>query len=502
MIKNTKSTKSTLKGDLPCKIIKEFAMELSDPLAHIFQESISQHEYPQLWKEEQVTSVPKVFPPETENDIRKISGTPFFSKTFERFIVEWIQEDISQNMDPASYGGVPGMSTTHYMVKLVHDILKNLDNNSKGEKNAAIATFYDWSKAFDMQCHKLGILSFMNCGVRNSILPLLVSYFQNRTMTVKYRTAVSSKRSLPGGGAQGTLIGPIEYSCQSNNSADCVPEDKRYKYVDDLTTLEILSLSMQILTSHNFKQNVASDIDINNQIIQPENIQTQKTVNEINEWTKNQKMQLNAKKTKYMIINYTHKFQFNTRLTLENTTLDCISQIKLLGVELRDDLSWRSNTSTIIRKSYARMSLLRKLIGFKVSDTDLVIIYMLYIRSLLENCCVLWHSSITEEETNDLERVQKCAIRIILQDRYTDYETGLEELQLTKLKERRGNLCISFSKNCLKNPQTKNWFPKNLKNEHDIRDKEQFVVTFANNERFKESTIPYLQRLLNENSSH
>ena len=219
-------------------------------------------------------------------------------------------------MDPASYGGVPGMSTAHYMVKLVHDIMQGLDKNSQGETNSAIATFSDWSKAFDMQCHRLGILSFMKCGVRTSILPILVSYFQNRTMTVKYRSAISTRRSLPGGGAQGTLIGPIEYACQSNESADCVSEDNRYKFVDDLTTLEILSLSLQMLTSHNFRQNVASDVEIENQIIQPENIQTQKTVNEINQWTKNQKMQLNAKSIKYMIINYTNKFQFNTRLTI------------------------------------------------------------------------------------------------------------------------------------------------------------------------------------------
>ena len=245
-----------------------------------------------------------------------------------------------------------------------------------------------------------------------------------------------------------------------------------------------------MLTSHNFRQNVASDVEIENQIIQPENIQTQKTVNEINQWTKKQKMQLNAKKTKYMIINYTNKFQFNTRLTLENTTLDCISQIRLLGIELRDDLSWKSNTASIIKKSNSRMTMLRKLIGFKIPDTDLVTIYLIYIRSLLEYCCVLWHSSITEEETSDLERVQKCAVRIIMQERYTSYEKGLEVLNLDKLNERRDNLCISFAKKCLENPKTRNWLPKNLKNEHDMRFNEEFIVSHANTERFRNSTIP------------
>ena len=181
-----------------------------------------QQKYPSLWKHEYVSPVPKEFPPETESKLRKISGTFFFSKQFDRFIAKWIHEDIDKLLDPASYGGVQGMSTSHYLIKLVHETLQALDNNSKGEVNAVIASFYDWSKAFDMQCHKLGIESFIQCGVRSSLIPILVNYLQERKMTVRYRTGVSNERSLPGGGAQGTLLGPIEYATQSNHSADIV----------------------------------------------------------------------------------------------------------------------------------------------------------------------------------------------------------------------------------------------------------------------------------------
>ena len=143
MIKNTKKPKSTFRGDLPHSLCQEFAAELADPLCHIFSESLSKQEYPTIWKHEYVSPVPKEFPPESENKLRKISGTFFFSKLFERFLAKWIQQDIDKNMDPASYGGVPGMSTAHYLVKLVHEILQALDQNSRGKINAVIATFYD-----------------------------------------------------------------------------------------------------------------------------------------------------------------------------------------------------------------------------------------------------------------------------------------------------------------------------------------------------------------------
>ena len=62
-------------------------------------------------------------------------------------------------------------------------------------------------------------------------------------MRVKFNGALSNEYSLIGGGPQGTLLGQIEYLIQSNDSADCVDKEDRYKYIDDLTILEFILLS-------------------------------------------------------------------------------------------------------------------------------------------------------------------------------------------------------------------------------------------------------------------
>lgn len=198
-----------------------------------------------------------------------------------------------------------------------------------------------------------------------------------------------------------------------------------------------------------------------------------------------------------MITNFTHNYKFSTRLYLNNKLLDCISQIKLLGVEITEDLSWKANTSAIIKKAYSRMSLLTKLAGFDVPVTDLTIIYIIYIRSLTDYCAVLWHSTITEEEKQDIERIQKCAIKVILQEKYTNYKEGLDILNLEELSDRRENTCLKFALSCSRNPRTSSWFPLSMPNEHNVRKHEMYLVTPANTERFRLSTIPYLQRLLN-----
>ena len=45
----------------------------------------------------------------------------------------------------------------------------------------------------------------------------------------------------PGGPQCGTL-GTIEYTSQTNNNTDFLPEDGKFKYIDDLSGLEIIIL--------------------------------------------------------------------------------------------------------------------------------------------------------------------------------------------------------------------------------------------------------------------
>ena len=74
-IKSMKKKKSTVKGDIPWRIICEFSVELSSPLCNIFNTGTLNGEWPNIWKFEYVTPVPKVFPPSSRDYLRKISVT-------------------------------------------------------------------------------------------------------------------------------------------------------------------------------------------------------------------------------------------------------------------------------------------------------------------------------------------------------------------------------------------------------------------------------------------
>jgi hypothetical protein len=144
------------------------------------------------------------------------------------------------------------------------------------------------------------------------------------------------------------------------------------------------------------------------------------------------------------------------------------------------------------------MELLRKISPFGVNWEEMKNIYILYIISLLEQSCTVWHSSLTDENSQDLERVQKSALKIILQENYKSYELALEALDLESLKDRRENLCLQFAKKCLGHEEMRSMFQTNNKiHQMETRFAENYEVNHANTERLKNSPVIYMQRLLN-----
>ena len=111
---------------------------------------------------------------------------------------------------------------------LIHKILSRLDKTKNGQSLAVVAALIDWKQAFPRQCPKLGVEASMKLGVRDSIIPMLINFFQNREMQVKWHGKFSSTRKLNGSGPQGSTIGLLEYLAKSNDNSDCVDPEKRF----------------------------------------------------------------------------------------------------------------------------------------------------------------------------------------------------------------------------------------------------------------------------------
>ena len=75
------------------------------------------------------------------------------------------------------------------------------------------------------------------------------------------------------------------------------------------------------LTSFNTKLQIPNYINESNLFIPNGNLKTQTILDQIQEWTTNQKMELNNQKTKNMLFNFTKTKQFSTHITLKNKVI-------------------------------------------------------------------------------------------------------------------------------------------------------------------------------------
>ena len=101
-----------------------------------------------------------------------------------------------------------------------------------------------------------------------------------------------------------------------------------------------------------------------------------------------------------------------------------------------------------------------------------------------------------------LEMIQKTCLKVILGDMHISYTSALEMSGLETLFQRRQKRCLDFAKKCVKHPKLKDLFPFNPEtSEYDLRKRELFKINFAHTSSYKQSAIPFCQRLLNTHYS-
>ena len=512
-IKRANKPKTGVPGDLPRAIIKEFSPELAKPLSMIINNIVHSCEWPETWKLEWVTPIGKIPLPESEEDLRPISLTPFFSKVAEHFVVEWLMEYIKDKIDFRQYGGMKGNSITHYIIEFINFILLNQDSTAQ---TAILACMVDYSKAFNRQNHNILITKLSDMGVPAWLLKVVIAFLSNRKMRIRYKGKQSNMKDLPGGGPQGTLLGlllflvlinDVGFQGQQNNAGELLTTKRNIrkanelhiKYVDDFTLAESINLPEKLIPvkdddrplPDNFHSRTGHILPAGNSTVQQQLIKT-------NEHANMNEMKINLKKSKVMLFNPCKSIDFMPKIELGGIELDLVEQIRLLGVVIRSDLKWCDNTEYMVKRGYKKLWILRRLKALGAGPEELLDLYVKQIRCLLELAAPAWHGSLTITERADIERVQKCAIRIILGNAYENYGNALEMTGLDSLETRRDNLCQKFARKALRNPKFQYWFRQKPKiSTRQVQD--EYYQPIARTERLLKGPISYLTRLLNRN---
>ena len=109
---------------------------------------------------------------------------------------------------------------------------------------------------------------------------------------------------------------------------------------------------------------------------------------------------------------------------------------------IQNNLKWNNHIEFIVTKAFKRLHILRVLRRGGVEINDVITIYIALIRSLLEYSWVVWHHTLPSYLSQELERIQKRALKIIV-PAFT-YSEALQFLNLRTLDERRSELCVKI----------------------------------------------------------
>ena len=80
-------------------ILKEFAYLFAEPVATIFNSSLSSEVFPKIWKDSHIVPITKIKQPTEEEHTRPISLTPCISKVLEDFVVHWMISNVRDKID-------------------------------------------------------------------------------------------------------------------------------------------------------------------------------------------------------------------------------------------------------------------------------------------------------------------------------------------------------------------------------------------------------------------
>ena len=226
-------------------------------------------------------------------------------------------------------------------------------------------------------------------------------------------------------------------------------------------------------------------------------------LNLLENFTKKNLMTINQKKTEIMKFNFRKSLDFPPIFTIGGPDfLNIVSKTKILGIVLSSDLKWFHHVDFMCQRAMKKTWLLRKLKILDLEFNLLLDFYLKEIRSILEYGVPIWHSGLTRIMSEKIERVQKICVNIILclPGKNYSYKVCCTLLGIEPLYLRRTELCIRFIQKTVLEPRHSDLFVEteftyNTRNKNTLKYRE----FLCRNQRFYNSPLCYLTRLLNSN---
>ncbi len=222
--------------------------------------------------------------------------------------------------------------------------------------------FVAYSSAFNTIVPSKLVVKLRALGLNNSLCCWILDFLSGRRQVVSVGSNISSPLTLNTGAPQGCVLSPLLYSLYTHDCVATHSSNVIVKFANDTTVVVLIT-----------------DDD---ESAYREEVYT------LTNWCHNNNLSLNTIETKELVDFRRRTSEHPPPNTIDGT-VEQVSSIKFLSLNITEDLTWTIHTQSVVRKAHQCLFFLRQLKKFCLSSKILRQFYSCTVEKILTGCITL-----------------------------------------------------------------------------------------------------------------
>ncbi|XP_045538980.1 uncharacterized protein LOC123722157 [Papilio machaon] len=264
VLKELDKTKGAGGDGVPAIFLSNCAKSLSYPICILFNKSLQECTFPNIWKQANIVPVYKKGLKNLIINYRPISILKTLSKLMELLVYRRIYPIIKQGISENQHGFLKSRSTTSNLAIFSDDVFNGMEHSGQVD-----VIYTDFEKAFDRVDHAILLYKLNKLGIHGDLLRWIQSYLKNRSQAVTIGGHRSNYIEIPSGVPQGSHLGPLFYCAYLYDIDKCLQNAKHLMYADDtkiymtisnLNDCKLLQMDLDSLYDYYIKNRISVNI--------------------------------------------------------------------------------------------------------------------------------------------------------------------------------------------------------------------------------------------------
>lgn len=381
-----------------------------EDLLSIYNYSLTNGVFPQIWKCTFVTPIPKVQRTNKAEEFRPINQAYITDKVIQSGVKMQLEEHVRLNeiLSP-----VQSAFRGHHSCETSINLILLKWKEAVMRKKKIIAVFLDLKRAFETVDHTILCAVLSHYGVRGKALDWFRSWLHDRRQYTTYKNKTSDSKQIKIGIPQGTPLSCILFIL----------------YINEIPRV-LINCFINLFADDTLIWVEADDWETATTMLNED-------LERVSKFLRMMKLKLNVEKTKCMCLGMTRSERLLQRpqIVIDNEPVIEVNCLKYLGVMIDNGLSFNENLEYLMKKIAKKVGFLAR--NKKRMDMQTRLLFYRTIISPHFDYCASILLLATESQILELQKLQNKCLRLITSsDRRTNIHGMLNETNLLDVKQR------------------------------------------------------------------